>query len=433
MNKIVTSSRQTGTVSQALLITIVIAITVIAVTALIFLGKKSSVSTDAHAEEGHSESTHSKDTDEKEHQNTESDSKHEHAEGEHIGDEQTALTLTSKQMVEQGLKLATAEQGAIQQMTHVPAKVVTNTDQQAHVSPMFVGRVDAVYANLGQTVRKGQALVSITSPELVGQQSEIRLAQSNLQLAKQQFEREKQLWSQGISAKQDYQNAAHAYQQANIAVQVAQAKIAALGVTQGSNGRYTLSAPMSGMISSKDIMVGEYVQLADPLFVIDSMQQLWLEFVLPTHLSTSLTAQQEISFISLQNQQRYTAKIQQIGSQADLQTGRLIVRAIILSKVADLRPHLMVNVELPSGVTTQTLRVAKEAIQQIEGQDSVFVAESQADQIKFHPQAVTLGLTSTDQKWIEIKTGLRQGQRYVAAGSFLLKSELEKGEASHGH
>ena len=46
---------------------------------------------------------------------------------------------------------------------------------------------------------------------------------------------------------------------------------------------------------------------------------------------------------------------------------------------------------------------------------------------------VTLGRVSADGKWVEVQNGLKAGERYVSEGSFLLKSELEKGEADHGH
>ncbi|MCW7438275.1 cobalt-zinc-cadmium resistance protein [Escherichia coli] len=46
------------------------------------------------------------------------------------------------------------------------------------------------------------------------------------------------------------------------------------------------------------------------------------------------------------------------------------------------------------------------------------------------PQPVKLGQSSGDSQWIEVVNGLNQGQKYAAQGSFLLKSEMEKGEAS---
>ena len=108
-------------------------------------------------------------------------------------------------------------------------------------------------------------------PDLVDQQANLQIAQSNLDLARQDYERERSLWSQGISAKQDYQRAYNAYQQAQIQVKAARSRLSAFGAGSGSAGRYTLTAPIAGIVSNKDIVVGENVQLADQLLLLISL------------------------------------------------------------------------------------------------------------------------------------------------------------------
>ena len=86
----------------------------------------------------------------------------------------------------------------------------------------------------------------------------------NLDLARKDYQREQQLWSQGVSAKQDYQRAENACKK-QITVQSSQARLNALGASGNNNGRFLIKAPISGVISQKDIVVGENVQLADQL------------------------------------------------------------------------------------------------------------------------------------------------------------------------
>ena len=344
-----------------------------------------------------------------------------------------AIALTAKQLAEQGIQLAVAELGAVVKSTAYPAKLVVNTDRQAHVAPAFAGHVEAVYVELGQQVKKGQALARLLVPDLVDQQASLQVEQANLELARQDYEREKKLWNEGISAKQDYQRAYNAYQQAQIQVRATRARIAALGAQTTSQGRYVLTAPIAGVISQKDLVLGENVQLADQLFVIDQLDQLWLEFIAPSSEFADIVPNQTIEFKSLQSGNLFKAQIQSLNSQADAQTGRLQVRAKVLSNAAELRPNLMVNVQLQQQQAQQGLRILASAVQKIEGKDAVFVAAQHEQKIEFAPQSVTLGASSSDGQWIEVLSGLEQGQQYAAQGSFLLKSELEKGEASHAH
>lgn len=405
---------QQGRISQKLLILLAIGITALLSMGVWLLSQKPSTKEGEH---GHAEA--------EEHAGEDG-----HGEAE---EHEAAIALTAKQLAEQGIQLAVIELGAVVKSTAYPAKLVVNTDRQAHVAPAFAGHVEAVYVELGQHVKKGQALARLLVPDLVDQQASLQVEQANLELARQDYEREKKLWSEGISAKQDYQRAYNAYQQAQIQVRAMRARIAALGAQTTSQGGYVLTAPIAGVISQKDLVLGENVQLADQLFVIDQLDQLWLEFIAPSSEFAEIVPNQTIEFKSLQSGNLFKAQIQSLNSQADAQTGRLQVRAKVLSNAAELRPNLMVNVQLQQQQTQQGLRILASAVQKIEGKDAVFAAAQHEQKIEFTPQTVTLGASSSDGQWIEVLSGLEQGQQYAAQGSFLLKSELEKGEASHAH
>lgn len=400
---------QLGKISQKLLIVMALIVTALLALGLLISDKGNSAEEGEHAED--------------EAENTA------HAETEH-GEE---IALTAKQITEQGIQLALVEVGAITKSASYPAKVTVNTDRQAHVSPAFSGYVEKVNVELGQRVVKGQALATLMVPDLVDQQANLQMVQANLELARQDYERERQLWSQGISAKQDYQRAYNTYKQAQIQVQASKSRLSAFGAALGSNGRYVLTAPISGIISKKDLVVGENVQLANQLFIIDQLDQLWLEFIAPSADLSAIGLNQQIEFKSLQTGNLFKAQIQSLNTEADLQTGRLQVRAKILSSATELRPNLMVNVQLQQAGSSQALRILKSAIQKVEGKDVVFVASEHDQNIEFKAQPVVLGQISGNAEWVEVQSGLTQGQQYTAQGSFLLKSELEKGEASHEH
>ena len=403
--------KHTGKTSQPLLISLVIAATVILSILLILMDKNKSKASAGHAE---------------------AESAEQHDDGEtdaHV----ESISLTSKQLVQQGIQLLVVEQGAVIQLNSYPAKLSLNTDQQAHVSPSFSGHVENVYVELGQKVQKGQPLAALLVPDLVDQQANLKIEQSNLELAKQDFNREQQLWSQGISAKQDYQRAYHSYKRAQIQVQAAQSRLSAFGAMNASNGRYILKAPISGVISKKDLVIGENVQSASQLFTIDQLDQLWLEFIVPNAEIVGLSPNQKIEFKSLQTDKIYKAVIQTLNIEADAQTGRLQVRAKVQSSTAELRPNLMVNVLLPQPSDSTALRILQSAVQNVDGKNVVFIATQQEQHVEFSPTPIKLGQSSKDSQYIEVLGGLNQGQKYAAQGSFLLKSELEKGEASHEH
>lgn len=409
---------QQGKVSQFILVIAVLLITAVISLAIFMTGKSKTKEIEGENAEHTSEEEHGHD---------------EKAVNDEHQAEEDVIELTAQQMVEQGIVLAQVSQTEVSNLTAFPAKLTVNTDQQAHISPSFAGNVVSVNVQLGQNVKKGQILASLLVPDLVDQQANLQVAQANLELMRQDYQREQRLWSQGISAKQDYQRALNAYKQAQIQVQASKSRLTALGASSGSNGRYILTAPISGVISKKDLVVGENVQLADQLFTIDQLDQLWLEFIVPSSHFAATTPNQQLEFKSLQTGNTFNAQIQSLNTEADIQTGRLQVRAKVLSNAAELRPNLMVNVMLKQNNSTQALSVLKSAIQKVDGQDVVFISSTHDQKIEFKVQPIVIGQISSDGQRVEVKSGLKLKQAYVTQGSFLLKSELEKGEASHEH
>lgn len=408
------NAKQNGKISQSLMIVVLILITVL-VSLAIWLSSKKTESEGRGYDEGNTE------------QSDKDSSEEGHA-------EEGEIQLTSQQMVEQGLKVAVASTGLVEKLTTLPGKLVVNTDQQAQISPNFSGYVEQVNVALGQSVQKGQTLAVLILPELIDQQANLRMAQANLDLARKDYQREQQLWSQGISAKQDYQRAENAYRQAQITVQSSQARLNALGASGTNNGRFLIKAPISGVISQKDIVVGENVQLADQLFVIENLKDLWLEFNLPNTSNIQLQVGQILNFKTNGSDQNYQAKVQTLNPEADLQTGRLQVRAKVTTQADVLRPNVLVNVFVTDAQAKTALRVQKKALQQVEGKPVVFVIESEEKGlVHLKAQPIEVGVSSQDGQWLEVISGLTEGQKYIADGSFLLKSELEKDEAGHGH
>lgn len=408
------NAKQNGKISQSLMIVVLILITVL-VSLAIWLSSKKTESEGRGYDKGNAE------------QSDKDSSEEGHA-------EEGEIQLTSQQMVEQGLKVAVASTGLVEKLTTLPGKLVVNTDQQAQISPNFSGYVEQVNVALGQSVQKGQTLAVLILPELIDQQANLRMAQANLDLARKDYQREQQLWSQGISAKQDYQRAENTYRQAQITVQSSQARLNALGASGNNNGRFLIKAPISGVISKKDIVVGENVQLADQLFVIENLKDLWLEFNLPNTSNIHLQVGQILNFKTNGSDQNYQAKVQTLNPQADLQTGRLQVRAKVTTQADVLRPNVLVNVFVTDAQAKTALRVQKKALQQVEGKPVVFVIESEEKGlVHLKAQPIEVGVSSQDGQWLEVISGLTEGQKYIADGSFLLKSELEKDEAGHGH
>jgi membrane fusion protein, heavy metal efflux system len=117
----------------------------------------------------------------------------------------------------------------------------------------------------------------------------------------------------------------------------------------------------------------------------------------------------------------FSGKITNLGQAFDPATRVMQVRIVLANPDNRLRPEMLANAEIPVGERKRTLLVPSDAIQQINGQDIVFVRTA-ADRFTVRP--VRTGETASAQT--PILDGLTPGEQVVVRGSFVLKSHLLK-------
>jgi len=129
-------------------------------------------------------------------------------------------------------------------------------------------------------------------------------------------------------------------------------------------------------------------------------------------LSESEIIETEVSFVA-----------PQIG--AETRTG--LARLIVDNETSRLMPGAFVTVELEDGQAGRLLRAPASAVQTLNGESVIFVPEDDG----FEPRPVRLGRRGAD--FVEIVSGLQEGDPIVVTGAFALKSELQKGAFGDGH
>ena len=344
------------------------------------------------------------------------------------------LELTAAQGKAAGVVIATAAPGRIKTTVALPGEIRFNEDRTAHVVPRLAGVVEAVQADLGQLVKKGQVLAVIASTELSEQRSALLSAQRRLSLARSTYEREEKLWREKISAEQDYLQAQQAWREAEIAVQNAQQKLSALGASGAGTGaskgplnRYEIRAPFDGMVLEKHITLGEAVKEDANIFVISDLSTVWAEIAVPAKdlATVRMGGKAEVKASAFDASAQGT--ITYVGALLGEQTRTAKARISLQNPDMAWRPGLFVSVEVVSGEADAPVTVHSTAIQTVEDKPVVFV------QVKEGYQATPVVLGRSDGSLTHIKQGLAAGTPYAAQGSFVLKSELGKDSAGHEH
>ncbi len=188
-------------------------------------------------------------------------------------------------------------------------------------------------------------------------------------------------------------------------------------------------APFDGTIIGKNVVLAERVGPDTEMFQVADLSSLWVEAdIYQKDLSKIARLGDTLHFRSPNSDHDHAAKIFYTGDILDPRTRTVQLRAMVDNPQRLLKAGMFVEVALPGESIIGVLIVPTSALQEVDGQDVVFV---QTAEDQFETRHVTIGARSDGTA--QIREGLKEGESVVVAGGFTLKSELMKGAISHGH
>ena len=339
------------------------------------------------------------------------------------------ISMSDAQVQQNGVEVLTASPARIKNNLQLIGEIKFNADKLIHVVPRLTGVAASVNANAGDRVRKGQVLAVVSSQSLAGQRSELLAAQKRLSLTRTTYEREKKLWEEKISAEQDYLQARGIMQEAEIAVQGAQQKLASLG-GQGSAGdltRYELRSPIDGIVVEKHLSLGESVRDDATVFVVADLSTVWAEMTIYAKDLNTVKIGQKVAVKAAALNIHSTGTVSYVGALVGEQTRTALARVVLPNPKGEWRPGLPVNLELTADEIEVPVAVSAEAIQTLRDWNVVFGRYGEF----FEARPIEFG--RSDGKFVEVISGLNVGEQYAAKNSYLIKADLGKSAASHDH
>lgn len=340
------------------------------------------------------------------------------------------LTMSDAQLQQASAEVATAGPARIATQLQLIGEVRYNLDRTVQVVPRLAGRVESVAVAAGDRVRAGQVLAVISSQALADQRGELLLAQRRLSLARTTFEREKKLWEERISAEQDYLQARNAMQEAELAVQGAQQKLAALGGPASASDnltRFEIRSPIDGVVTDKRISLGEALKEDAAIFTVSDLSTLWVEATISAKDLGAVAVGQKAAVKATAFEAQADSKIAYISALVGEQTRSAVARIVLPNPKGVWRPGLPVTVAVTVEEAEVPVAVSLEALQTLGDAKVVFGRYGNA------LEARPLELGRADGRNVEVTQGLNPGERYVAKNSFLMKAELGKGGVTDSH
>lgn len=348
-------------------------------------------------------------------------------EPEHGSQAPGVVRMSGAQQQAAGIVVAAAAAGQLHTSSEFSGEIRFDEERTAHVVPRVAGIAEAVPAALGQTVRAGQVLAVISSGALSDLRSELLGARRRLEAAAATAARERSLREQRISAEQDDLQAQTALREAEIAVDNAHQKLAAIGASAhaSSLNRYEIRAPFDASVVEKHLSRGEAVREDATIFTLSDLRRVWAEFpVAPADLARLRPGLKAVVSSSAFEEQA-VGVISDLGQVFGEQTRTARVRVKLDNPRGLWRPGLFVSVRVQGEPVQVATLLPKSAVQTHENRSVVFKLTPEG----FVAVPVTTG--RSDQGAVELLSGLQPGDRVATVNAFMLKAELGKAGAAH--
>jgi cobalt-zinc-cadmium efflux system membrane fusion protein len=349
-------------------------------------------------------------------------------------EEHASIRLTDDQIEAAGIDLAAVRNGTLVRRIVVPGTIVPDADRIARVSVKLSATVTELRKKLGDTVAKGEVIAVLESREVANAKSEYLAARLNSDLQKNLYERDKILWDRHVMAEQFVLRSRGAAAQAKVNLDIARQKLFALGVTENELAalpdepeanlrRQQVRAPISGRVVDRKVNLGAAVgrdNLETELFTVADLDRVWVELAMgPTDLPM-VAEGQTVSIAAHGLSRRAVGKIVFISPIVDRDTHSARVVAEIANPDGNWRPGSLVHAAVAIEERSVALAVPVSAVQTIDKMRVLFVRTSEG----FEKRQVMLG--DGDDRLLEVRSGVRDGETIAVSNTFALKAEFLK-------
>jgi cobalt-zinc-cadmium efflux system membrane fusion protein len=274
--------------------------------------------------------------------------------------------------------------------------VIPDVNRTIHVTSQGSGRVVDLRVKLGDSVKKGQDLLSIYSADLAGAFSDYQKAVADERLAKKSLERAQLLYAHGALAEKDIQQVEDAEEKAKLDVQNTEQHVRILGGDPAHPGSLIeLRAPVSGTIVEQNVSGFEGIKSLDNspnLFTIADLTEVWVVCdVYENDLGQVQLGDAAEIRLNAYPDKVYQGKVADISRVLDPNLRSAKVRIVLPNPDAALKPNMYAAATFRSRKTQSRLVVPGAAIMRLQDKDWVFRKEGQNQfrKTEVHTQGVT--------------------------------------------
>jgi multidrug efflux pump subunit AcrA (membrane-fusion protein) len=326
------------------------------------------------------------------------------------GGESQSIAIDPVTIQNMDIRTAVVTRGPLRRTVRTVGVVEYNETTLGDVTTKFKGWIEKLHVNAtGQLVMRGDPLFEIYSPDLYSAQVEYLLATSSPSNATPGAEG---IRISALTKLKFYD--------------ISDGQIAELEKTRRPQKTMRILAPQDGFVVEKNVTEGQMVDAGMKIYRLGDLGLVWVQAdVYEQDLPYIKLGQEATVTLSYLSDREFRGRVTYIYPNVDEKTRTARVRMEFHNPGYFLKPGMFATVKIVSELEPSALLIPDMAILRSGEKTTVFVALEGG---KFDPRAVTLGPQAENDEY-QVLSGLREGERIVVSGQFMLDSESQLREA----
>jgi Cu(I)/Ag(I) efflux system membrane fusion protein len=320
------------------------------------------------------------------------------------------VRISANRLQTLGVRTETAAGRTMSRTIRAVGTVAASEHSLSTVSPKFEGWITRLFVNTtGATVRRGEVLFTVYSPELVAAQEEYRIAVDALQ----------QMGDATPEARAGAQALVDGGLQRLRNWGIADEDLAALRAGGGASQSLPLRSQSDGVVIEMMARAGKRFMPGEPLYQIADLATVWVvASVFEQDLGFVRPGQAAEVTLTAYPGQRWTGRVAFVHPAVEPTTRTARIHIELPNQDGLLKPDLFGSVEIEAGDTKAEVAIPESAVLD-SGTRRVVLVDLGGG--AFEPREVELG--SRGDGHVEVTSGLSAGERVVVNGNFLIDAE----------
>lgn len=313
------------------------------------------------------------------------------------GDNKAANTKINEKIT--NVEIYTVKPSLFVDYINLPIIVLPN--KEANLGVVSGGKVVKIYVDKGDRVKTGQLLLETETDIL---KPTFESAKANFEFQKSEFERSKKLFDNGSISQTAYDAASLAFSQAR----------SAYDITKKQLDDATLEAPFSGIITLRNVEVGDILSPGAPAFRIIDVDRVKVQAGIPEKYIADFKKGSVVSMkFDAFPMKEFKGKINFISPEAAPAVRTFMTEIEVENKGGIIKAGIMGSAQIEKNIYNNALLVPLDALIETQEGRKVFTTD---DDKTVNEKVITFG--GTDSKMVMVLSGLKAGDKVIAKGQY---------------